>query len=59
MKDDGSVRSAQAVKQVKLDEMTVDELLELFAEIGVAQDKAELLGEINEYNMLYRQMERC
>ncbi|MGH6840694.1 MAG: DUF2019 domain-containing protein [Methylocella sp.] len=45
------------MKQVKLEEMTVDELIDRFAEIGVAQDKAELMDEINKYNMLYRQME--
>ncbi len=45
------------MKQVKLEELTIDELLERFAEIGVAQDKAELMGEISKYNSLYRQMD--
>ena len=45
------------MKQVKLEELTVDELLERFAEIGVAQDKAELMGEISKYNSLYSQMD--
>lgn len=37
--------------------MTVDELVERFAEIGVAQDEADLMDEIGKYNKLYRQMD--
>jgi hypothetical protein len=34
------------VKRVKLEEMTINELAERFAKIGIAQDQAELMGEI-------------
>jgi hypothetical protein len=37
--------------------MSVDELVERFAEIGIAQDQAELMGEIGKFNSLYRQMD--
>ena len=36
--------------------MTVDQLVDRFAEIGVAQNTAELMGKISKYNKLYRQM---
>jgi hypothetical protein len=45
------------VKRLKLEEMSVDELVERFAEIGIAQDQAELMGEIGKFNSLYRQMD--
>ena len=45
-----------AMKHASLAEMTVDRLVERFAEIGVAQDTAELMGEISKFNKLYRQM---
>jgi hypothetical protein len=45
------------VKRVKLEEMTIDELVERFAGIGIAQDQAELMGEIGKFNSLYRQMD--
>jgi hypothetical protein len=45
------------VKRVKLEDMTIDELVERFAEIGIAQDQAELMGEIGKFNNLYRQMD--
>lgn len=44
------------MRRVRLNEMTTDELIERFAEIGVAQDKAELMGERSKFNQLYRQM---
>lgn len=44
------------MKQAKLDEMTIDELAERFAEIGIAQDQAELMGEIGKFNRLFDQM---
>ncbi len=44
------------MKRVKLEDMTVDELVDRFAEIGVAQDKAELMGGISKFNKLYGQM---
>lgn len=37
--------------------MSVDELVERFAEIAIAQDQAELMGEIGKFNSLYRQMD--
>jgi Domain of unknown function (DUF2019) len=48
---------AETVKRVKLEEMTTDELVERFAGIGIAQDQAELMGEIGKFNSLYRQMD--
>ncbi len=45
------------MKRVKLEEMTIDELVERFAGIGIAQDQAELMGEIGKFNSLYRQMD--
>ncbi len=45
------------MKRLKLEEMSVDELVERFAEIGIAQDQAELMGEIGKFNSLYRQMD--
>jgi hypothetical protein len=36
--------------------ITVDQLVDCFAEIGVAQDTAELMGETNKFNKLYGQM---
>jgi Domain of unknown function (DUF2019) len=44
------------VRQINLKAMTVDELVDRFAEIGIAQDTAELMGEISKFNKLYRQM---
>jgi len=35
---------------------TVDQLVDRFAEIGVAQDRAELRGEISKFNKLYAEM---
>jgi hypothetical protein len=45
------------MKHASLDDMTVYQLLDRFAEIGVAQDQAELMGEIGKFNSLYRQMD--
>ncbi len=36
--------------------MTVDQLVDRFAEIGVAQDQAELLGEIGKFTRLFDKM---
>ncbi|MGH6838729.1 MAG: DUF2019 domain-containing protein [Methylocella sp.] len=44
------------MKQAKLEQMTVDDLVERFAEIGVAQDHAELMGEMGKFNRLFDQM---
>jgi hypothetical protein len=44
------------MRQINLKAMTVDELVDRFAEIGVAQDAAELMGEISKFNKLYGQM---
>jgi Domain of unknown function (DUF2019) len=43
------------MKQNNLKAMTVDQLVDRFAEIGVAQDTAELMGEISKFNKLYWQ----
>ncbi len=48
--------SARAVKRVKLSKMTVDELVDRFAYLSIAQDKAELYGEISQYNRLFKEM---
>jgi Domain of unknown function (DUF2019) len=48
--------SAETVKRLKLEKMSVDELVERFAEIGIAQDQAELMGEIGKFNRLFDQM---
>lgn len=45
------------MKYAKLEDMTVDQLVDRFAEIGVAQDQAEIMGEIGRFNSLYRQMD--
>lgn len=45
------------MKQAKLENMTIDQLVDRFVEIGVAQDQAELMGEIGKFNRLYRQMD--
>ncbi len=45
------------MKRLKLEEMSVDELFERFAEVGIAQDKAELMGELGKFNRLYGQMD--
>ena len=45
------------MKQAKLEQMTTDQLVTRFAEIGIAQDQAELMGEIGKFNNLYRQMD--
>ena len=44
------------MKSVKLHELTIDELVDLFAELGAAQDKAELYGEISKYYKLFKEM---
>lgn len=44
------------MRQINLKPMTVDQLVERFAEIGIAQDTAELMGEISKFNKLYRQI---
>lgn len=41
------------MKRVKLEEMTIDRLVERFAEIGTAQDMAERDDDIGKYNLLY------
>lgn len=45
------------MKGVKLQELTIDELVKRFAELGIAQDNAELYGEIPKYNRLFKEME--
>jgi hypothetical protein len=45
------------VKDVNFGELTLDQLIDRFAEIGVAQDQAELIGEMVKFNRLYGQMD--
>ena len=45
------------MKGVKLQELMIDELVKRFAELGIAQDNAELYGEIPKYNRLFKEME--
>jgi Domain of unknown function (DUF2019) len=45
------------MRRADLKSMTVDQLVDRFAEIGVAQDQAELMGEIGKFNRLYGQMD--
>src|SRR3954447_9766047 len=44
------------MKRVQLADMTVRDLVERFAQIGVAQDQALLGGEITKFNRLFDQM---
>jgi hypothetical protein len=44
------------MKPVGLEKLTVDQLVERFAEIGVAQDQALLYDEIGKFNRLFDQM---
>ncbi|MGH6812855.1 MAG: DUF2019 domain-containing protein, partial [Methylocella sp.] len=44
------------MKRSKLEYLTVDQLVARFAEIGIAQDQAELMGEIGKVNRLFGQM---
>jgi hypothetical protein len=44
------------MKQSRLEAMTVNELVELFAEIGIAQDQALLDDEIGKFNKLFDRM---
>ena len=44
------------MKRVQLADMTVRDLVERFAQIGVAQDQALLGGEIAKFNRLFDQM---
>lgn len=44
------------MKRVQLADMTVGDLVERFAQIGVAQDQALLGGEIAKFNRLFDQM---
>jgi Domain of unknown function (DUF2019) len=44
------------MKRIKLEELTVDELVDRFAELGIFQAQAELYGEISKYNRLFKEM---
>jgi Domain of unknown function (DUF2019) len=44
------------MKHARLEDMTLDQLVDRFAEIGIAQDQAELMGEIRKFNKLFDQM---
>ena len=45
------------MKQAKLQDMTVDELLERFTAIALDQDRALLRNEYAKFNRLFKQME--
>ena len=44
------------MKQVRFDQMTVDQLVDHFVKLALAQDHALLGGEISRYNELFREM---
>jgi Domain of unknown function (DUF2019) len=44
------------MRQINLKAMMIDELVDRFAEIGIAQDQALLYNEMRTFNKLYRQM---
>ena len=44
------------MRQINLKSMTLEQLIGHFAEIGIAQDRAELMGEIRQFNKLFDQM---
>ncbi len=44
------------MKRVTLQELTIDELVDRFVELGIGQDQAELYDENSKYNMLFKQM---
>lgn len=44
------------MKRDRLDDLTTQDLVDLFAQIAVAQDNAILGGQIATFNKLYRQM---
>ncbi len=44
------------MRPVALEKLTVDQLVDRFTEIGIAQDKAELMGEVGKFNRLFDQM---
>lgn len=48
--------SSQAMRRLRLEDMTVDQLVERFAKIGIAQDQALLYDEISKFTKLYWQM---
>jgi hypothetical protein len=41
----------------KPEDQTIDELVDRFAEIGIAQDETILMDETDKFNRLYRQMD--
>jgi hypothetical protein len=44
------------MKQTAFSRMTTDELVNTFVELGMAQDAAELRGQIAKYNRLFKDM---
>jgi len=44
------------MKRIKLEDMSADQLVDRFAEIGIAQYQALLGGETREFNQLFTQM---
>jgi hypothetical protein len=45
------------MKRRNIQQMTIDQLVERFAEIGIAQEQAILYDEHGKYNRLYKQMD--
>jgi hypothetical protein len=44
------------MRQKAINQMTTSELVEKFVEVAVAQDEAELRGQMAKYNRLFKQM---
>jgi len=45
------------MKRIALENMTVEQLVDRFVEIALAQDEALLMDEVEKYNRLYDQMD--
>ncbi len=44
------------MKRLELGDMTIDQIIEEFARIGIEQDDAEIEGNTSRYNKLYRRI---
>jgi hypothetical protein len=44
------------MKRVKLEDMTIDQLVDRYAEICIAEDEAELMDEMDKFKHLFEQM---
>jgi len=52
----GAVQGVEAMKRIALNDMSAADLVKLFADIAVAQDEADLGGQIAKFNRLFRKM---